>query len=191
MLGKKFGPVPKTPLGTIGHRVEVRSVEADQEHAPDVNGTVADEPGDDVVRVDSGKDKGQAGEKEATVAGADDEPPPGPAKSPLESRCEMVVESEERSGGSKRFYRHVRYAPVSSRLASRCRRQYDPDRERRRLVEISKKYRALVGTDSEDGGSMKDSEGDNHSIVAGSQVNVQGGGGGGGQMGNNVNANQV
>ncbi|XP_039450668.2 short transient receptor potential channel 5-like isoform X2 [Culex pipiens pallens] len=58
-------------------------------------------------------------------------------------------------------------------------------------VEISKKYRALVGIDSEDGGSMKDSEGDNHSIVAGSQVNVQGGGGGGGQMGNNVNANQV
>uniref|UniRef100_A0A8D8C5V8 Short transient receptor potential channel 7 n=1 Tax=Culex pipiens TaxID=7175 RepID=A0A8D8C5V8_CULPI len=58
-------------------------------------------------------------------------------------------------------------------------------------VEISKKYRALVGIDSEDGGSMKDSEGDNHSIVAGSQVNVQGGGGGGGQMGNNVNAKQV
>ncbi|XP_058447921.1 serine/threonine-protein phosphatase 6 regulatory ankyrin repeat subunit A isoform X2 [Malaya genurostris] len=56
-------------------------------------------------------------------------------------------------------------------------------------VEISKKYRELVGIDSEDSASMKDSEGDNHSTA-------NGGGGGGnnpneGQMGNNVNANQV
>ncbi|XP_058818348.1 serine/threonine-protein phosphatase 6 regulatory ankyrin repeat subunit A isoform X2 [Topomyia yanbarensis] len=56
-------------------------------------------------------------------------------------------------------------------------------------TEISKKYRELVGIDSDDGGSMKDSEGDNHSTA-------NGGGGGGnnpndGQMGNNVNANQV
>lgn len=56
---KKIRAQTQTPLGTIGHRVEVRSVEADQEHAPDVNGAVADEPGDDVVRVDSGKDKGE------------------------------------------------------------------------------------------------------------------------------------
>ncbi|XP_053665919.1 serine/threonine-protein phosphatase 6 regulatory ankyrin repeat subunit B [Anopheles marshallii] len=49
---------------------------------------------------------------------------------------------------------------------------------------ISKKYRALVGHDSEDGGSMKDSEGDNHSTN-----NGPGGGGGNDQqqMGNNVN----
>nr|XP_040236278.2 serine/threonine-protein phosphatase 6 regulatory ankyrin repeat subunit A isoform X1 [Anopheles coluzzii] len=51
---------------------------------------------------------------------------------------------------------------------------------------ISKKYRALVGHDSEDGGSMKDSEGDNHSTN-----NGPGGGGGNDQMGNNVNANKV
>uniref|UniRef100_A0A1S4GZD0 ANK_REP_REGION domain-containing protein n=2 Tax=gambiae species complex TaxID=44542 RepID=A0A1S4GZD0_ANOGA len=50
---------------------------------------------------------------------------------------------------------------------------------------ISKKYRALVGHDSEDGGSMKDSEGDNHSTNNGP------GGGGNDQMGNNVNANKV
>ncbi|XP_061513064.1 serine/threonine-protein phosphatase 6 regulatory ankyrin repeat subunit C isoform X3 [Anopheles gambiae] len=52
---------------------------------------------------------------------------------------------------------------------------------------ISKKYRALVGHDSEDGGSMKDSEGDNHSTNNG----PGGGGGGNDQMGNNVNANKV
>ncbi|XP_053677249.1 serine/threonine-protein phosphatase 6 regulatory ankyrin repeat subunit B isoform X5 [Anopheles nili] len=53
---------------------------------------------------------------------------------------------------------------------------------------ISKKYRALVGHDSEDGGSMKDSEGDTHS--------TNNGPGGAGapdqqQMGNNVNSNKV
>uniref|UniRef100_A0AAG5DJK9 Uncharacterized protein n=1 Tax=Anopheles atroparvus TaxID=41427 RepID=A0AAG5DJK9_ANOAO len=46
---------------------------------------------------------------------------------------------------------------------------------------ISKKYRALVGHDSEDGGSMKDSEGDNHSTNNGP------GAGNEQQMGNNVN----
>ncbi|XP_035912923.1 serine/threonine-protein phosphatase 6 regulatory ankyrin repeat subunit B isoform X2 [Anopheles stephensi] len=50
---------------------------------------------------------------------------------------------------------------------------------------ISKKYRALVGHDSEDGGSMKDSEGDNHSTNNGPGGNDQQ------QMGNNVNANKV
>lgn len=50
-------------------------------------------------------------------------------------------------------------------------------------VEISKKYRELVGIDSEDGGSVKDSEGDNRSM-ANEGNNQQ-------QMGNNVNANQV
>lgn len=48
---------------------------------------------------------GQTGQEETAVAGADDEPPPGPAESPLQSRCQMVVESEERSGGSKRCAR--------------------------------------------------------------------------------------
>ncbi|ETN58244.1 ion channel nompc [Anopheles darlingi] len=49
---------------------------------------------------------------------------------------------------------------------------------------ISKKYRALVGHDSEDGGSMKDSEGDNHSTNNGPGGNDQ-------QMGNNVTSNKV
>ncbi|XP_035775007.1 serine/threonine-protein phosphatase 6 regulatory ankyrin repeat subunit B-like isoform X2 [Anopheles albimanus] len=50
---------------------------------------------------------------------------------------------------------------------------------------ISKKYRALVGHDSEDGGSMKDSEGDNHSTNNGPGGNDQQ------QMGNNVTSNKV
>ncbi|XP_021701891.1 serine/threonine-protein phosphatase 6 regulatory ankyrin repeat subunit B isoform X2 [Aedes aegypti] len=54
-------------------------------------------------------------------------------------------------------------------------------------AEISKKYRELVGIDSEDGSSsMKDSEGDNRSTAneGNNEQNQQ-------QMGNNVNANQV
>ncbi|XP_055644880.1 serine/threonine-protein phosphatase 6 regulatory ankyrin repeat subunit B isoform X8 [Toxorhynchites rutilus septentrionalis] len=52
-------------------------------------------------------------------------------------------------------------------------------------VEISKKYRALVGHDAEDAGSMKDSDGDNHSTAnGGNNANDQ-------QMSNNVNSNQA
>ncbi|XP_055599770.1 serine/threonine-protein phosphatase 6 regulatory ankyrin repeat subunit A isoform X2 [Uranotaenia lowii] len=52
-------------------------------------------------------------------------------------------------------------------------------------VEISRKYRALVGHDEGDSGSMKDSDGggDAHSTAPGAA------GGEAGQMGNNVNAN--
>lgn len=39
-------------IGPIRHRVEVRLVEADPEHASNFDGTVADESGDDVVRLD-------------------------------------------------------------------------------------------------------------------------------------------